>query len=46
MPGASLNAYLEGHRVKLQVDYRRLWNNTQAQGQDDNQVRMQLQMFF
>jgi hypothetical protein len=39
-----LNYYFARHRVKLQLDYLRLWNSRIDQGTD--QVRLQLQAMF
>ncbi len=44
--GVSLNYYFNGHHVKLQADYSRLWNNAGIQGRNDDRVRLQTQLFF
>jgi hypothetical protein len=44
--GVSLNYYFNGHHVKLQADYSRLWNNAEIQGRNDDRVRLQTQLFF
>ncbi len=44
--GVSLNYYFNGHHVKLQADYNRLWNNAATQDRNDDRVRLQLQLFF
>ncbi len=41
-----LNYYFKAHKVKLQADYSRLWNNKSKIGQDDDRLRLQLQLFF
>ena len=44
--GVSINYYFNGHPVKLQADYSRLWNNETTQDRNDDRVRLQLQLFF
>ena len=44
--GMSLNYYFNGHHVKLQADYSRLWDNAAAQDRNDDRLRIQLQLFF
>ena len=44
--GIALNYYFNGHPVKLQADYSRLWNSAGTQDRNDNRVRLQLQLFF
>lgn len=43
--GGAGTYYVKKHQVKLQADYRRLWNRQGKAGQDD-EVRIQMQMFF
>lgn len=44
--GATLNGYIVGHNLKIQADYSHLWNDMATQGQDDDRIRVQVQMFF
>ena len=41
-----LNYYIKAHQVKMQADYSWLRNNKSKEGQDDDRVRIQLQLFF
>ncbi len=41
--GAAVSWYIEGHAMKLQADFFRLWGKTGA-GEADNRFRLQLQM--